>query len=260
MIDTHCHLTYKPLHQQLSEVLARAAGAGIDQMICVGTSPDDARLAAALAREHEPIYATVGIHPHYAHQWTDKVFITEAVQQLTLMPKVIALGEMGLDYYYPDPPRADQRRAFEWQLNLAADLVIQKPLPLIIHNRQATHDVIDMIKASGIPGQKFVFHCFTGTAKELDAVLDLGAMVSFTGIITFKNAVDLATASDHVPANRIMIETDSPYLTPEPHRKIRPNEPCYLSDIAHFLADRRNESIQSFLLTVEANAKIFFGL
>lgn len=259
MIDTHCHLTYEPLYEQVEQVLARAAAADVDRMISVGTSPDDARTAAALAGRFANVYATVGLHPHYADKWPDQSAITEVMRELAADPKVVALGEMGLDKHYDDPPIADQRRAFAWQLEVAAEAAHQR-LPIIIHNREATDDVLAMIRDSQLPAQRFVFHCFTGTVNELDAILATGAMVSFTGIVTFNSARDLAEASDRVPLERLMVETDSPYLTPEPHRKVRPNQPCYVPHVARFLAARRNMDEQAFIETMDANAVRFFNL
>lgn len=256
MIDTHCHLTFAPLYEQVDAVLARAAAAGVHRMITVGTSPSDARTAAALAQAREPVFATVGLHPHEADKCNDRTLIVQTMRDLAAHPKVVALGEMGLDKHYPDPPIADQRRAFAWQLEVMTEL----DLPGIIHNREATDDVLTMIRDHDVASERFVFHCFTGSAAELDAVLESGAMVSFTGIVTFNNANDLAEASDRVPLDRLMVETDSPYLTPEPHRKVHPNEPCYVPHIARFLAARRGISEPQFVATMDTNAQRFFGI
>jgi TatD DNase family protein len=275
VIDTHCHLTYEGLFEQVDAVVARAAGAGVDRMISVGTSPDDARAALGLTRRFGGVYSTVGVHPHYAHQWTDRDAVADAMRELAGQAKVVALGEMGLDRHYPDPPIEDQRRVFGWQLEVAGGLEggsakpqaatdrsakPQAALPLIIHNREATDEVVAMIRDSGLPGDRFVFHCFTGDDRELDAILDLGAMVSFTGIVTFKNARALASSSARVPDDRIMVETDSPYLTPEPHRKVRPNEPCYVPHVARFLASQRGVEVDAFVRQADANAQRFFNL
>ncbi len=257
MIDTHCHLTYDGLHERVDDVIANAVAAGVDRMITVGTTPADARKAVALTRRYDNIYATAGLHPHYAGEWTSPTLLTEALRELLTETKVVALGEMGLDRHYPDPPIAQQRAAFAAQLELANEL---SSLPIIIHNREATDDTLAMIADSGLPGERFVFHCFTGTPDEVEAILAIGAMVSFTGIITFKNAKAIAEASDRVPLDRLMIETDSPYLAPEPHRKVRPNEPKYVVHVAKFLAKRRGMGLSEFTATVDSNAQRFFGL
>ncbi|MCC6681855.1 MAG: TatD family hydrolase [Phycisphaeraceae bacterium] len=256
MIDTHCHLTYPGLIERAPEVIAAAQAAGVQRMISVGTSPDDARKALELAKRYDCVRVAAGLHPHHAPAPGCDSMLTE-LRELLAHPKVVALGEMGLDWHYPDPPRDQQRAAFAAQLALMHD---GWSGPGVIHNREATDDTLAMIREAGTPGERFVFHCFTGTRDELDAILDLGAMVSFTGIVTFKNAADLAEASDRVPLDRLMIETDSPYLTPIPHRKVKINEPRYVVHVAEFLAARRNMSVQDFTAAVDANAVRFFGL
>lgn len=254
MIDTHCHLTYDPLFDQVEDVIARAAQAGVDRMITVGTSPDDAREAVALTRRFANIRSSVGVHPHYAEQWTDRTLVADTIRELAALPTVVAVGEMGLDRHYPDPPIESQKRVFEWQLEVAAEL----SHPIIIHNREATDETLAMLRDSGIAPARFVFHCFTGSLGELNAILAFGAMVSFTGITTFKSAAHLAEGAKRMPADRIMIETDSPYLTPEPYRKVRPNEPRYVADVARFIAAQRGITEAAFVQLADANAERFF--
>lgn len=255
MIDTHCHLTFDGLREQADAVIRRAIDAGVDRMISVGTTPDDALRAIALAERHEAVYATAGLHPHYVRDGADDKAVTTHLLAMSAHPKVVALGEMGLDRHYPDPPIEDQRRAFALQLALLRDL----PLPGVIHNREATDETIAMIRESGVPGDRFVFHCFTGSRDEARAILDLGSMISFTGIVTFRNSTDLADASDLVPLDRLLIETDSPFLTPEPHRRIRPNESRFIVDVARFLAQRRRMGEAEFAAATDANARRFFA-
>ncbi|MDP6060162.1 MAG: TatD family hydrolase, partial [Pirellulaceae bacterium] len=159
---------------------------------------------------------------------------------------------------YPDPPIKDQLRILNWQLEVATDL--PEAGPIIIHNRKATDEILDALRRSGIPGHRFVFHCFTGSDSELDAILEFGAMVSFTGIVTFYNARNLAASAARTPASRLMVETDSPYLTPEPHRRVRPNEPRYVPCVARFLAEQRGIDVGAFIQTVDENAARFFNL
>lgn len=253
MIDTHCHLTYDGIHERLDEVLAAARAAGVTRMVTVGTTPEDARKAVAVAERAPDVFAAVGLHPHYSAEGHG----LESLREIARHPRVVAVGEMGLDRHYPDPPLATQRAALEWQLDWARSVPDK---PIIIHNREATDDTIAVLRASGIPGERFVFHCFTGSAAELDAILDYGAMVGFTGIVTFKSARDLAEASDRVPLDRLLIETDSPYLTPEPYRKVRPNEPRYVVEVAKFLAARRGMGVEEFTAAVDGNAERFFRL
>ncbi len=261
MIDTHCHLTSRGLCHRVDQVVRAAMDAGVDHMISIGTDPDDAKLALSFARKYENVSSTVGLQPHDAHRWPDRGQLTDAILEIACQSGVVALGEMGLDNYYDDPPLAEQRRVFEWQLEMAVGAVPPvSQLPVVIHNREATDLVIDMIRGVGLDGSRFVFHCFTGTESELEQILAFGAMVSFTGIVTFKNSAALSTASDRVPLDRLMVETDSPYLTPEPYRKIKPNEPRYVTEVARFLAGRRGLSFDEMVATLDANARRFFNL
>lgn len=262
MIDTHCHLTYDGLLERVDDVIAAAAEAGVDRMISVGTTPADAEKARALSQRKPNIFFTAGLHPHYAEGYTDKAALLDALREKLADPKCVALGEMGLDRHYPDPPFDLQQRVFDWQLELASEkgdkYLFTKPI--VIHNREATDDTLAMLNTSGIDPTRFVFHCFTGSADELDKILAFGAMVSLTGIVTFPSARDLAEATDRIPLNRLMIETDSPYLTPAPYRKVRPNEPKYVADVAEFLADLRVQPLDEFVAKVDANAERFFRL
>lgn len=252
MIDTHCHLTYDGIVERIDEVIAAARAAGVDRMICIGTDMDDARRAVALAERFEGVFASVGVHPGHSDRGIDTVALRELAQH----PKVVALGEMGLDSHYPEPSPEVQRAVFAAQLELMRDF----RGPGVIHSRETTPELVATIRASGLPGDRFVFHCFTGTAEERDLILDLGAMVSITGIATFKNASEVAAMSDGIPLERLMIETDSPYLTPAPHRKVRTNEPKYVVHVAEFLAQRRGMSPEDFTRVMDANAERFFQL
>jgi len=257
MIDTHCHLASKAFAGRVDEVVADALAAGVTRMITVGTSPVDSEACVACADRYEQVFATVGVHPGESGKWQDKAAVVEPLRQLAKHPRVVALGEMGLDLYYDDPPLDQQQRVLEWQLDLAREL---PDLPIVIHNREATQETLAVLRESGISGSRFVFHCFTGSASELDLILELGAMVSFTGIVTFNNARSIAEAATRVPRVRIMVETDAPYLTPEPHRKVRPNEPKYVRHTAAFLAEQFEMSEQDFIELSDANAARFFRL
>jgi len=257
MIDTHCHLTYDPLFEQVKQVIANAASDGVDRMITVGTTPQDARKGVGLTERFDNIYSTVGVHPHYAKQCFDKEHVQATMRELAAMPKVVALGEMGLDRHYSDPPIETQKTMLDWQLEVCKELT---KMPIIIHNREATDETIAQLTASGVDPKRFVFHCFTGKLDELDKILEFGAMVSFTGITTFPSASHLAEAAKMMPADRIMIETDSPYLTPAPHRKVRPNEPRYVACVAQFIAQARQMSLPDFVTMVDCNAQRFFRL
>lgn len=263
MIDTHCHLTYDGLHERVDEVIAAAKAEGVDRMISVGTTPEDAEKAVALARRFDNVFATAGLHPHHAGRVADFALPKAALRALAEHPRVVALGEMGLDRHYPDPPMAAQREAFAMQLELLKEAEAsgsKLPGVGIIHNREATDDTLAMIADHDVAGSRLVFHCFTGSVAEVEQILAIGAMVSFTGITTFKGAANVAEASDRVPLERLMIETDSPYLTPAPHRKVRPNEPKYVRHVAAFLAARRGMALDDFVEAVDANAERFFGI
>jgi len=287
MIDTHCHLTYDGLIERLDVVLAAAQAAGVDRMITIGTAPADAEKARALAERHSNIDFVAGLHPHHANEW-DENEVRASITRLSRHAKCVAFGEMGLDRHYPEPPIEEQKRMFRVQLEVVKEMdahaasvprgevVASHPhppsqtrapspsresgKPIVIHNREATAETVGMIRDSGIAGDRFVFHCFTGASGELDQILDLGAMVSFTGIVTFKNAAEIAACAARVPGDRIMIETDSPYLAPEPYRKVRPNEPRYVADVARFLAKVRGMEERAFVEMVDTNAVKFFNL
>ena len=258
MIDTHCHLTYKPLYDRIEAVLHAADEAGVDRMISVGTCPDDAQLAVALAETYSHIYATAGVHPHYAAKWMEDDRLERMLGRLLDHPRVVAMGEMGLDRHYGDPPLEVQRSVLRRQLDVAGQ--IRETMPIVIHNREATDEVLAELRRSKLAPHRFVFHCFTGNSEELAAILQFGAMVSFTGIVTFGNARQLSQDAATVPIDRIMVETDSPYLTPEPHRKHRPNEPRFVPFVAEHLASQRGMKADIFVAKVDANAERFFGL
>ena len=256
MIDTHCHLTSEPLNQQVEAVMAGAAEAGVDRMISVGTDAHDSAAARDLAAAHRPVFFTAGIHPHHA----EKVALSQipGLIELAADPKCVAFGEMGLDYHYDDPPRPRQHELFQAQLEAIGSCDLIKPI--VIHCRKAIDDVLAMISATSLSFERFVFHCFTGTEAEARRILDAGAMLSFTGIVTYKNAADVQAAAKITPPDRLMIETDAPYLTPEPFRKIKPNEPRYVPAVAGFLSELRGERYELFIVQCDMNAERFFGL
>ena len=256
MIDTHCHLTFPQLADRVNEVLAAADQAGVERLITIGTTPDDAEAARAIAERYEQVYFAAGVHPHYAPEVSFRDL--PRIAELVAHPKCVAFGEMGIDYHYPDPPRHIQHDLFNAQLEVIRYSELDKPI--VIHCRKAVDDVLGLIDASGIPGSRFVFHCFTEPPEEIRKVLAIGAMVSFTGIVTYKNAPEVRESALLVPDDRIMIETDSPYLTPEPHRKIRPNEPRYVADTAAHLAQLRETSLSDFVKLTTANAKRFYKI
>ncbi|MFZ4718620.1 MAG: TatD family hydrolase [Ilumatobacteraceae bacterium] len=244
-VDTHCHL-YDTRGPAVEDVIAAARAAGVDTMIDVGCDRATSESAIAIASQHEGIHATVGLHPHEA------VHGIESILSLFDDPNVIAVGECGLDYYYEHSPRDAQRAAFAAQIQIAHE----RRLPLVIHTRDAWDDTFDILRAEGTP-ERTIFHCFTGGVDEAQRCLDLGAFLSFSGIVTFKAAADVQAAAVHCPADRLLAETDSPYLAPVPHRG-RTNQPAFVTHVVQFLADLRNETTESVRAATVANACLAF--
>ena len=214
--DSHCHVPYPGVGV---EVIAEARAAGVTRLITVGTDAEQSEAAIAVARAHDGVWATVGLHPHDATKGVESI-----VPLLTgeSADAVVAVGECGLDYHYDHSPRPVQREAFAAQVGLAH----QHGLALVVHTREAWEDTFAVLEAEGVPGQT-VFHCFTGGPDEARRCLDLGAHLSFSGIVTFKSADDVRAAAALCPLDRLLVETDSPYLTPAPHRG-KPNHPAFV--------------------------------
>ena len=260
MIDTHCHLTFDELFSRIDAVLRSAADHGVDRMITVATTTENATESLALARAHPNVFCTAGVHPLYADQPYDWSVLAEVGSD----PNCVAWGELGLDAHYDHPPFDLQISVLEAQLaelqslDVATDAGRSKPI--VIHCRKAVEPLLAILRSSTFDPASFVFHCFTGTPEDARLVLDFGAMISFTGIVTFRNATEIAKASDLVPLDRLMVETDAPFLTPEPHRTTRPNEPKFVVCVAEYLAQRRGIALSDFIAAVDANAERFFRL
>ncbi|NOS99207.1 MAG: TatD family hydrolase [Phycisphaerales bacterium] len=254
LIDSHAHLTRGPLASDVAGALDRAVAAGVEHIICIGVDLADARCVIALAQSDRRVSAGVGIHPHEA----GRVNETEWGEwpELIRLPVVVAVGEMGLDYHYDFADRGAQRQVFERQLAMAS--AVDKPI--VIHCRDAHSDTLAVLKSAGYAGKRVVFHCYTGTAAEAAEIADLGWRTSFTGIVTFKNSAEIATMATGYPVDHLMIETDSPYLSPEPVRHVRPNEPAHLAHTARFLAARRRVDFEAFAQQTAANTRAFYGL
>jgi TatD DNase family protein len=257
LIDTHCHLTFEQLAGDIEAVIERSRAAGVTDWITVGTDPQHNREAIQLTAWFENMYASVGIHPHDAKNVTAKV-LTE-LKELAGSDKVVAIGETGLDFHYDFSPRQDQRRAFEAQLEIARDL----NLPVVIHCREAFDETIDILEQfTSVKGnlKGIVFHCFGGSAKQARIVLDRGFYISFTGVVTFKNAQKAREAAKIVPLDRLMLETDCPYMSPEPMRKQKINEPALMVHTDRFLAALKDMDENDFARAVTATSNNFFGL
>jgi TatD DNase family protein len=248
MIDSHTHLDL--CDPPDTELVAEAVRAGVVKMLTVGTTGASCRAALAAAEAFPRVFAAVGRHPNYATGFDDADLAE--LRALAAHPRCVAIGETGLDYYRDYAPRADQERAFSAQIGLARET----GKPLVIHTRAADEDTLAMLAAEG-EGVSVVMHCFSMPAR-LEECVRRGYAVSFAGNVTYKNAADLAEAARRVPEERLLIETDAPYLTPVPVRK-HPNQPAFVAHTAAFIADLRGVSVEELGATVEANGARLFG-
>jgi TatD DNase family protein len=255
MIDSHCHLTNAQFSHRLDEVIQQARSAGVHTMITVATDGDDALAARQISELNTDIYFSSGIHPLHADGEWKWEYVLEAARD----EKCVAWGELGLDRHYSDPVFELQSQLLEEQIALIEG-VKDDIRPIIVHCRKAVADLLPRFEASSLDGSRFVFHCFTEEPSDATKILDFGAMISFTGVVTYKNATEVAAAAQVVPIDRIMVETDAPYLSPEPVRKIRPNEPKHVVYTASHLAALFNMNIGDFERKTDENATRFFGL
>ena len=244
--DSHCHVPYEGVDES---VITDAAAAGVTRLITVGTDAAQSAAAIDVAARHDNVWATVGLHPHEARHGVETI-----TPLLGTSDKVVAVGECGLDYYYEHSPRDQQRRAFAEQIALAR----QHGLALVIHTRDAWDDTFDILGAEGVP-ERTVFHCFTGGPDEAQRALDAGASLSFSGIVTFKAAAELREAAALCPLDRLLVETDSPYLTPAPHRGRR-NTPAYVPLVGAGVAAAKGVSVESVETATWASAARIFDL
>jgi len=244
--DSHCHLQYEGITE---DALARAAEAGVGRVICVGTDgPQSARAIEVAAAHPGTVWATVGLHPH------DSVNGVKTIVDLLGAPEVVGIGECGLDYHYDHSPREVQREAFAAQIGLAHE----HDLALVIHTREAWDDTFAILRAEGVP-ERTVFHCFTGGATEARLCLDLGTSLSFSGIVTFKTAGDVREAAALAPLDRVLVETDAPYLTPVPHRGT-PNGPAFVALVGAAVAAAKGVPVEEIEAATWTNTATLFGL
>lgn len=251
LFDSHCHLTSDAFSDDLEAVLGRAREAGVTGLTCIASTPRDARDALALARRHDGVWCTAGIHPHEADAATPGAL--EEVRALLGEPEVVAVGECGLDFHYDFAPRERQLEVFRGQVALAGET----GLPLVVHSREADREMTAELRA-GAGELRGVLHCFTGGDDLLETALDAGWYVSFTGMITFRR-FDAAERVRRVPADRLMVETDSPYLAPVPHRGRR-NEPAHVVSTLETMARMRGVAPRELAEVTTANARRFYGL
>lgn len=254
LFDTHTHLNDQAFAEDRQQVIARAQEEGVSLLVNVGFNRETIPTTLQLAETYDFIYAAVGWHPHDAKDLTeqDLVWIEDLAKT---HPKVVAIGEMGLDYYWDNSPRDVQKEVFRQQISLAKR--VKKPI--IIHDRDAHRDVVDILKAEGADEVGGIMHCFGGSVEIAQECLELGFYISFGGPLTFKNAKKPKEVAAQIPLDRLLIETDSPYLTPHPFRGKR-NESSYVKHVAHSLAEIKNVSFEEICQITMENGKRVFQL
>jgi TatD DNase family protein len=255
LIDSHAHIQGKEYAGDTEAVITRAREAGVEVIIAVGGAGDMSSNteAIALASSYANVYATVGMHPHDAKDVGDEEL--RKLKELTARPKVVAVGETGLDYYYSHSPHDVQRRVFAQFIHMARET----GLPLVVHERDASKDAAELLHSEGVGNIRGVIHCFTGNYEAACTYLDFGFYLSFTGIITFKNAEALRDVVRKVPLDRMLVETDSPYLTPMPHRGKR-NEPAYVRFVAETIAKIKGVTVDEVAKITSDNTIALFGI
>ena len=250
-VDSHCHLNYKGLAEQQPAVLERARAAGVSKMLNISTRASEWDAVLAVAERERDVVASVGVHPHDADTHPDVE--TSILVERARHPKVVGIGESGLDFYYDRSDRDRQRASFRAHIAAARET----GLPIIVHTREAEADTHAILaEEMGKGAFTGVIHCFTASRDFAEKALDLGLYVSMSGIVTFKNARDLQETAKAIPLDRLLIETDSPFLAPVPHRG-KPCEPAFVADTARFLAELRREGVEAL---AEATASNFYNL
>ena len=256
-IDSHAHVESEDFDSDRSAMIARAVDAGIEIIVAVGNgdvAKDSHAAAFRIAEQYDFIYTTVGVHPHEARLLDEALYARLA--ELATHPKVIAWGEIGLDYHYDNSPREVQRDAFKRQLQMARS----RRLPAVIHTREAEDDTLQILReewvGAGLPG---IIHCFTGTREFAEAAVEMGFLISFSGVVTFKKSEDLRQTSRSLPLDKILVETDAPFLAPVPFRGRR-NEPAYVVETARAIGELRGLSGEEIGRITAANFKRLFQL
>ena len=250
LIDSHCHLNFPDLAQRLPEVLANMAEAGVDKAIAISVSRQSFEEVHAIAQDYPNIYATVGIHPDDPEA---EEFSLEELLERAARPKVVGIGETGLDYHWCKGDLAWQHQRFALHIEAAN----RSGLPLVVHTRDAAEDTMRLLREH--QAHAGVIHCFTEDVRIAKLALDLGFYISFSGIVTFKNATAIQEAARYVPLDRLLVETDSPYLAPVPKRG-KPNEPAYVRHTAAFVAQLRGDSLENIAQATTANCLRLFNL
>jgi TatD DNase family protein len=256
LIDSHAHIDFPQFAEDRDAMLQRAQSAGVETILAIGTGPGPEKLDCALpyAEAHDWIYTSIGIHPHEAKEVTPEHLAT--LEKLSRHPKVIALGEIGLDYFYDHSPRDIQEKVFREQMALAHSA----KLPIIIHCRDAWPDTLNLLeevwKPTGLGG---ILHCFTSTLEDAHRGLDMGFLISFAGNSTYPKTQNLRDVSKALPLEKILIETDSPFLAPLPYRGKR-NEPAYVAEVAKVLASVRDLPVEDFAAATAENFRSLFSI
>ena len=252
LVDTHAHYDSRQFHSDRDQVLSALPGHGVELVVNPGCDLASSQTAVELAGRYPFVYAAVGVHPEDCGDWEDGHI--DRLRALAAQPKVVAVGEIGLDYYWPEnPPKELQKRVFRAQLALAGEL----DLPAIVHDREAHGDCLDIVRE--FPRTRGVFHCFSGSAEMAMELVKLGWMISFTGVLTYKNARKAVEAAQAVPLDRIMIETDSPYMAPVPHRGKR-NHSGYVGLICQRLAELKGITPDECSRITLENGRRFFQI
>ncbi|SRR6056297_138141 len=253
LIDSHAHLDFDKFNKDRDEVIKRAQENGIINIINVGSDLKSSHRSLQLSQQYEIIYAVVGVHPHEAKTLDKKAL--QVLKDLSKADKVVGIGEIGLDFYYDNSPRDKQREAFRKQLNFAKKI----NLPVVIHSREADKDTIKILKEEGMRNHNVLLHSYTGGAEMAEEALEMGFYFSAGGIVTFNSAQDLKKTMQRIPISRILLETDSPYLAPSPHRGKR-NEPMYVKEVAKYIASLKNTTFENVAKATTDNTKRFFSL
>ncbi len=253
LIDSHAHLDIKDFDKDRSKVIERAVNGGLTNIITIGIDLDSSRSALKLAEQYDFIYATVGYHPHNAEECDSQVL--DSLARIASEKKVVAWGEIGLDFFRNYAPREDQFRVFKQQVEIADDL----NLPIIIHDRDAHDDVFEILKKMGKGERKGVIHCFSGDCDLAAAFVELGYYISIPGTVTYKKASNTKDVAASIPIDRMLIETDAPFLTPVPKRGKR-NEPLFVTYTAKEISRLRNITFEEVATQTAENAKTLFGL
>lgn len=251
IIDSHAHLSMEPLAADRAAVLARARAAGLAHMLTIGTTVAESRVALEVARAHPEVSCTAGVHPHEVNAMTEGDLA--AIRAMAADPNVVAIGEIGLDYHYDHSPRDTQRHWFRRQMALAREL----GLPVVLHTREAEADTAQVLRE--FPGVTGVLHCFSSDPSLAETGLELGYYVSFSGIVTFGKAEAVREAARKVPLERMLVETDCPYLAPVPFRG-KTNEPAYVTLVAEALAEIKGVPVAELVAATSANARRLFRL